>query len=215
MKRGILFSAPMILALLEGRKTQTRRIARIPRWCPPEKYVGAWKDNKPAVALYVDGRPTRRCVFPFRAGQRLWVRETWKAEPLDGTDGPGLPGSGVGIIYRADDSGINFDTPDWCSLRTLHTRWRPGIHMPRWASRITLEVEKVRLEPLQAITEEDARAEGFLSDAQVTADKADYRGLFAYDRFAFAWDEINRKRSILLDWEANPLIWALTFRRVS
>src|SRR5690606_14173331 len=124
--RPIIFSAPMVRAILEGRKTQTRR----PAW------------QAPRVFIQTDGEPPEPILVPTvwqktEPGDLLWVRETW-AE------------SAHGPVYKADVLGA--DTDGW--------GWRPSIHMPRWASRITLEVTDVRLQRLQEISEEDARAEG-------------------------------------------------------
>jgi hypothetical protein len=167
-ERPIFFSAPMVKAILEGRKTQTRRIVK----CAAPDLIDA------------DGWPLRdddgtggevRCACPYGVpGDRLWVRETL-----------GVPG-----------------------------------HMPRWASRITLELTDVRVQRLREISEEDAVAEGCVAGSSVT-----HRGTMgpfdaevtreastAREAFCALWNSINIKRA---PWHISPWVWALTFRRVT
>lgn len=141
-ERPILFSGPMVRAILEGRKTQTRRVVK-------DSTFEATKQGR----LMHEGEAAAWCPYG-QPGDRLWVRETWAH------DGPDLEtararfedalsgGETYGPYYRATESAPG----------TL--RWRPSIHMPRWASRITLEVTGVRVERLQEISEKDAQAEG-------------------------------------------------------
>lgn len=129
-------------------------------------------------------------------GDRLWVREPWT--PMDGEGGQ------VPALYRAD---YEHDRPErW--------KWRPSIHMPRWASRITLEVEAVRCERVQAISDIDIRLEG------VDCPSHDFSGGFCIGprcpdlraKFRDLWDSLNARRGY--PWEANPWAWAIAFRRV-
>lgn len=191
-ERPILFSGPMVRAILDGRKTQTRRVNRF-------------------------GVP----------GDRLWVRETWAdVEPLpsrtpayDGARFAVRPdGSSSELWYRADgEMGVT------SLLFDDGPRWRPSIHMPRWASRITLEIVDVRVERLHDITEEDARAEGVdwaspqpFGEKWDDDDREDPRevgygsGSFALDNFRRLWSSINGSES----WAANPWVWRVEFRRV-
>jgi hypothetical protein len=151
-ERPILFSAPMVRAILDGTKTQTRRIMK-----------------------------TAECKYG-KSGDRLWVRETWQEVSW--------PPTGPRFVYKADGDA----SPD---------RWRPSIHMPRWASRITLEVESVRVERLQECSEADAKAEGCspLGDDTSQAYRLGYMHL---------WGQINGPGS----WEANPWVWVITFKRI-
>ena len=197
-ERGILFSAPMVCALLAGTKTQTRRIMKdAPGGHPNDD--GYW------------GTILRRCRYGV-VGDRLWVRETWRAfeDPDSGYDY---------IRFRADDRCVLIPETKAAGDFVVgkFDRWHPAIHMPRWASRITLEVSDVRVQRLHDITEEDARAEGIiewvsddgarkhygLSDADVWETTA--RG--AYRRL---WGDINGANS----WGRNPFVWAISFRRV-
>jgi hypothetical protein len=133
----ILFSAPMVLALLDGRKTQTRRVVKLP---PGYQFDGV--RARAAVLCSLPRQPTGarvvRCPYGF-PGDRLWVRETWA--PSQGDERPWCE-------YRAD-----------CA-DPLAIKWKPGIYMPRRLSRIILEITDVRVQRLHDITEEDARAEG-------------------------------------------------------
>lgn len=173
-ERPILFSAPMVRALLDGRKTQTRRVVKPQPTATREEAIRTY--GKGGTFILEAGFFGVRCPYG-QLGDRLWVRETWGA----------CAGSPV---YRADD---NATCPDG-------GRWKPSIHMPRWASRITLEVTGVRVERLQDISEEDAIAEGV----------PEQRG----DPWAFQclWDSINGARE-RCSWAANPWVWAITFSR--
>lgn len=164
-ERPILFSAQMVRALLAGTKTQTRRALR-PQ--PVDPYTGR---DLPAGA-----RPDSLPACPYGVpGDRLWVRETWcNGMTEDGYDG---------VCYRASG--------DVC----VEGRWRPSIYMPRWASRIVLELTSVRVERLHAITPADAIAEGVSSLSA-------YRSL---------WESINGTGS----WRSNPWVWVLGLRRVT
>ncbi len=181
-ERPILMSAPMVRAILEGRKTQTRRVYK-----PRE--VDNVEDPHGALFAF----PT-----PYGSpGDRLWVRETWShdAHDLDtcrAAHEDASPGIGYGPYYRSTEV-----APD-----TL--RWKPSIFMPRWASRITLEVTEVRVQRLQEISEDDAKAEG--CEPSGSAGFATARGLYAA-----LWDSINGARA---PWPSNPWVWAITFRRL-
>lgn len=182
--RPILFSAPMVRALLAGTKTQTRRTMKEP-YGMMEICNGEWKPI-----------PTK--MFPR---DRLWVRETWSG-PYHMT---GIPPRdwlhSHPIWYWADGSP---EHGDW-------TKPKPGIHMPRWASRLTLTVTDVRVERLQDISEADARAEGivkvgrFFGLADADWDAASTES--SVDSYAALWESINGPGA----WEANPWVAAYTF----
>lgn len=233
--KPILFSAPMVRAILSGAKTQTRRVLKTPRGCPKD-YVytpGALVD--PAMGWWQDPKHDRvgwSSALPYSAGERLWVKETWADVNTE---------SGPALLYRADNH-LHFCTDDaypveyerypgclfsmWCGdlLRgELGHKWRSPRYMPRWASRITLEVETVRVERLQAITEEDAEAEGcppcqrcgdcgWINEGPDGGWQCDMPGCGDgyVDRYAVLWDQINGAGS----WDANPFVAAVTFHRV-
>ncbi len=133
-ERPIIFSTPMVRAILDGRKTMTRRVMK-PQ---PEDYP-----YHHGLAVY---RVAKKCPYGV-PGDLLWVRETWAT-----TEQAGVHPSDAEMVYRATD-------PDWETMEGW--QWRPSIFMPRWASRLTLRITSVRAERVQDITEEDARAEGF------------------------------------------------------
>lgn len=202
-ERPILFSAPMVRAILEGRKTMTRRVVKITHRTPGlalclEPKVGG---PRPLVAAEL-------CPYG-QPGDRLWVRETWgvgsRPDPWGGYEG---------IEYRADQDGLEDDellpchkvkTPDDICLSDYRSGWHPSIHMPRWASRITLEITEVRVERLQEIGEADAMAEG------VSGWVHDERCETARDGFRVLWESIHGSDS----WSANPWVWVVEFRRVT
>lgn len=166
-ERPILFSAPMIVALLDGRKTQTRRIVKLPRGFDINHYprdgcgldgVGINADFMLDLQIQTAVDDCEVHLFPCPygvVGDRLWVREAWRAHWDD---------SVISVNYRADDTVKDFYTSDLpeSSFRPsfLEWKWKPSIHMPRCASRITLEITDVRVQRLQDISEEDAIAEG-------------------------------------------------------
>ena len=208
----ILFSAPMVLALLEGRKTQTRRVITRRNslssigWDRLDFTKPAYIDdsyNPPCAMVKIAGpEGTSHRVFSrYEVGDRLWVRETWglphnnqASEMLDHRD----------LVYRADGD---------VEFREYGLRWRPSIHMPRWASRITLEVTDVRVQRVQEISDEDVVAEGVDIGKQPYPIDAPYLRDFDIDfevAFRELWDSINAKRGY--GWDTNPLVWALTFK---
>lgn len=207
-ERPILFSAEMVRAILRERKTQTRRViipqpAHRPMFCP---YVaGGWS------ACADDGHSCTCVSCPNRygfPGGQLWVREAWleldrghyrQTGPRDKL----VPGQyGLcrnGVAYRADCDA------DSDAIRAAYGyKWRPSIHMPRWASRITLEVTEVRAQKLQEISAADAEAEGV--DAIPSAPAS----LSHRTAFAGLWNKINAKRGH--SWEIDPWVWAITFK---
>ena len=178
-ERPILFSGPMVRAILDGSKTQTRRVAKE-------------FDEMPNLDGILQRFPRQNGCRHGSPGDRLWVRETWAHE----RDGTGCPDD-TGVLYRATD-------PGWDDEGT-GLRWRPSIYMPRWASRITLEITAVRVERLQSISEADARAEGVTPNA--FEQTSDNWGGVLYRRL---WEQINGPGS----WHANPWVWAITFQRL-
>lgn len=194
--RPILFSGPMVRAILAGTKTQTRRIVDVKRGA-----IVAMQISEPTTVETRDRQriPIREAAHlcPYGApGDRLWVRETWA--PADGRY------SAVPVVYRADGGAQPADDD----------RWRPSIFMPRWASRLTLDVVSVRVERLHEISEGDARAEGVTlgepMPAKINGERGVVRFYEARAAFACLWDAINGKRA---PWLSNPWVWVVTFRR--
>ncbi len=194
----ILFSAPMVRAILAGTKTQTRRPLSYQPTSAPEVYR-AHKDRaltRPVIAAtWIKDGESHCCPCPFGVpGDRLWVRETfcddWHME------------RGV-IEYRADGE-LDSDMFD------AGCTWRPSIHMPRWASRITLEVTGVRVEELQEISYEDAKAEGvefWRNNGSLTELPPCSQHRYEFEDL---WTSINGADS----WNANPWVWVVSFRRL-
>lgn len=221
-ERPILFSGPMVHALLAGTKTQTRRLVRLP---PSSRLVARIVPSDGGLDLWdAEGDDGLGLVWHSiecphgRPGHRLWVRETW-AEREHSVNG--VPMDSSTVYYKATDERVA-------------TRWRPSIFMPRRASRIALEVTEVRVQRLQEISAEDAKAEGVLLTVRKVSEThgapllcisaSPYPSEFKpgtrpedwtpgdYWRHAYAilWDSINGKRA---RWTSNPWVWAITFRR--
>lgn len=194
--RPILFSGPMVNAILHGLKTQTRRLVKP---IPPPWIDELHGDELSKRAPYdIEDDDQRVCGwgfqddhdqhyrFPYgKIGDQLWVRETF-AVCADSN-----------IFYKADGK------PDpWDGVK-----WKPSIHMPRLASRITLEITDVRVERLNDITDADALAEGVANERQ--RDSTWYAGK-AVSMFRDLWESINGEDS----WNQNPWVWAITFKRI-
>lgn len=215
-ERPILFTGPMVRALLDGSKTQTRRALRH----QPDYPIQIATDPHTNRFQYSGREPitqaTLLCECPYgQPGDRVWVRETWLEDPEDDgtwhyTQYMGCKGSPLSEIPK------KFQKPKFCIYREGWSGhdliWRPSIHMPRWASRILLEITGVRVERLQDIGEADARAEG------VTIEDRHMRGYCAGEflppsirAYRELWEGINGAGS----WDANPWVWVIEFRRIA
>ena len=227
-ERPIIFSAPMVRALLSGEKTQTRRVVKLPHSNP----LGQWEtllwggqdggrtkdgDTMPAQMAIGHSRTGDILLCSYgQPGDRLWVRE---AHYL--TDN----GDQEYAVYATDSEAVrehltSIDRlpPDFpAEVKAQHRKLRPSIHMPRWASRITLEVTGVRVERLNDISEADALAEGI---QRYTGSLRWVRYLDAItgeachntaaEAFKALWIGINGQES----WDANPWVWAIKFKRI-
>jgi len=250
-ERPILFSAPMVRAIMDGRKTQTRRVVK------PQPHED-WKlkscgiltceaHSLHAEQVAIFDRPdglNQPYKFPYgQPGDQLWVREAWRigawdenrpAFALDYCDGaskewievPDAMGDDGELFDRiwqqsSDDAAKALGIQDRYQWEPGQSpcRWRPSIHMPRWASRIQLEITVIRVERLQDISEADALAEGIQAysdgtyrDYNVPDDKVFDHYTFAspVDSYRTLWDTINGPGS----WEANPWVWVIEFRRI-
>ena len=205
-ERPLPFSAPMVRALLAGTKTQTRRPLKVqPIGAPHAGKASLTKSMSQPVfyamweAPAADGSTC--CICPYGVpGDRLWVREAWRAcRDLDKTPPRDIePGSS-----------IEFEATKRSYAEVgLVGKLRPGMFMPRWASRITLEITGVRVERLQDISEADALAEG-IERHDVLTDGNAPPGFHAYT-YSRVWEQINGADS----WSANPWVWVVEFRRV-
>lgn len=192
MDKPILFSAPMVRAILDGRKTQTRRVIKQ----QPGQVTPAGRP------LFFQHGETGRRVSPTcpygEAGDLLWVRETHHLSHRNA------------VTYRAD-FGFNPFSEDECGEdhSMVGEKWKPSIFMPRWASRITLEIIGVRVERLHAISREDIRAEGV--DLPFSPRFAPEDGISElHKEWRHLWQSINGSES----WEANPWVWVVEFRPI-
>lgn len=226
-ERPILFSPPMVRALLEGRKTQTRRALK-PEAASRLMCVGCGvseRDFKDDKCVCGNGGASLKWVpvgpMRFRVGDRLWVREAWRTFVSLNDDPPSqlLNGNrGAGIRFEADGRTLSVSkdgTPQYQHDAdpvglSAYGRQRAGMHLPRWGSRLTLDVTDVRVQRLQEISEADALAEGagkpytgdgdapYTERAVNVTSKMQYRNL---------WNAINGAGS----WDTNPVVVALTF----
>jgi hypothetical protein len=212
-ERPIIFSAPMVKAILSGAKTQTRRLIK------PQP-VGGVNFAQDSATAYFDGI-YKACPYG-KVGDRLWVREKFSFD-RDYDDEP------ISAFDR--ENSIWWSTGD-CEkyLSSKQGKWRPSIHMPRWASRLTLEITEIRVERLQEISVEDAKAEGFEDSEPVTKLDIEHTceefgeqsvecklartfgvGHFtAKVPFIDAWVKMHGIES----WSSNPWVWCVSFRRV-
>lgn len=211
-ERPILFNVPMVRAIMNGTKTQTRRVVK---YQAPDLVDD---DGWPLVDRSIDGIGEVRAACPYgQPGDRLWLQETWMPDaPRDGTWEDvaffGCKGSPLSMIpaqYRTPEHVIHRASWDGHDM----VGWKPSIHMPRWASRITLEVTGVRVERLQDISEADALSEGIARHADGNGFHTEDGWHYSADpreSFASLWEYINGHDS----WDANPWVWAVEFRRI-
>ncbi len=197
-ERPILFSGPMVRAILDGRKTQTRRVVKCPKVLDAMNEVGSW-DGPGDVDAWIRSR----CPYGV-PGDTLWVRETWGLHDTEPSDGP----ERAHVYYRATDG-------DRHDLR--YQLWRPSIHMPRWACRLTLAVKAVRVERLQEIGRDGRKAEHVMAEGLVPDDWKHHIEWFHPDdcpaiQFGQLWDSINGKRH---PWASNPWVWVVEFEPTS
>ena len=203
-ERPILFSGEMVRAILDGRKTQTRRVVK---GIKPNESIGRVGDVWEVASHIpgVDGEPQYHLNCPYGAvGDRLWVREAWSGLHAFRDTPPSERKSfvGDGVPYLHDEVWY------WADGDPEFGDWeppRPSIHMPRWGSRIDLEITEVRVERLQDISEEDAKAEGCNSYPETDT----YGGSDAGDEFRSLWNSINADRGFC--WDANPWVWVVSF----
>lgn len=206
-ERPILFSGEMARAILEGRKTVTRRVLKLK--VKPQDYFEAkaiypdgggnwiaWETDEPGLAEFTKKAYPNGEGFPCpygKPGDRLWVRETWRP---------------CKVPQHGDSQCVEYRATDYCKaghLTTLNrTGWKPSIFMPRWASRLTLEITEVRVERLARISEADCLAEG------INLEEADRTYASAVAAFAGLWDSINGRGNFY----NNPWVWVISFRKV-
>ncbi|WLW59870.1 hypothetical protein RA224_21885 [Achromobacter aegrifaciens] len=203
----ILFTGPMVRAILAGNKLQTRRMKALEYFSRPENDPDGWWcariSDGYAYMVYKQSPHERAVRCPYgQPGDRLWVRETWAF--------------GIhAMAARRDDEGPFVYAADGTTQGRLGDRWRPSIHMPRHASRLMLEITGVRVERLNDISEADARAEGcpFTWDGkQYEPPPPEVDSWQGYGRASFSllWSQINGPDS----WTTNPWVWVVEFEQV-
>ncbi len=222
-ERPILFSGPMVRAILDGQKTVTRRAVKTqPR---SKGDIGSYGVGQPFIRHPDPTKRNPECPYG-RPGDRLWVRETWGVishtwnEHGDMVDWvPDRPATAIRelpfgrgyysghVIYAAD--GANEWAGDDDGGGEPRSAWHPSIHMPRLASRILLEVTSIRVERLQDITEAQAKAEGVLSCERDIDEEGN--GYSPLELFGGLWTMIHGTES----WHANPWVWVVEFKRVT
>ncbi|MDD1850585.1 hypothetical protein ACNPB1_19830 [Klebsiella pneumoniae] len=210
-ERGMIFNGEMVRAILDGRKTQTRRIIKdctvgrdqISKFIQIEKkFIGCYPEDVPELI--------RECCPYGVPGDRIWVREAFRVHSR-ATDVATL-------VYKASERNSWTEQTHRvpvavCNKPATPEKWTPSLHMPRWASRILLEITDVRVEQLNAISQEDAQAEGMeLTGWRPTYSAPDSGGevMTPYDNFAELWSSIYGADS----WRANPWVWVIEFKRV-
>ncbi|MGA4566962.1 hypothetical protein ACK6TZ_18615 [Enterobacter hormaechei] len=217
-ERGMIFNSDMVRAILDVRKTQKRRIIKdctvgrdpISKFIQiGKKFIGCYPEDVPELI--------RECCPYGVPGDRIWVRETFQGPLFDFEQME---------AYQEDSS--KFKKPEFCVYKAdgkpapeffdaddnLHCGWRPSIHMPRWASRITLEITDVRVEQLKSISEEEARSEG-VAQLREGFWKHYQPGwtqhqLSARGSFATLWESIYG----FGEWDRNPWVWVIEFKRI-
>lgn len=229
-ERGMIFNAEMVRAILNGSKTQTRRVADVGRERGFNVPVVFGKEGRVSSVYFTPG--VARCCPFGDVGDRIWVRETWGvvSHELDEDgriadwipDRPATPiqempfGNGYysgHAIYAADGA---FTWGDEDGYEDERSCWHPSIHMPRAASRISLEITAVRVERLNAISEEDAKSEGVTPAGNLLPEHPGTyltpTGDFATAEVAFQrlWESIYGEEG----WQSNPWVWVIEFKRV-
>ncbi len=222
----ILFTGASVRAILDGSKTQTRRVVKAPDWWEGHLHHAGVYDVEPPhtkrgyhdILCARSGSPQKTCPYG-EPGEAMWVRETWRVEAAarGGTERSGYRyqvAAGYRAASRYTETCIPFGTAtegQWrqaCHYYDKPGGWCPSIFMPKWACRLRLTVEGVRVERVQDISEEDAHAEGCSGGALIYPEER-----VTYHRGAFKrlWNSINAKRGY--SFEATPWVWAVTFRK--
>ena len=207
MIKPALFNTDMVRAILEGRKTVTRRVVKPQPSSSYELVRGMYRDGNGRLCAVFHSSEDIKSVYPnYDRGDILWVRETWNCLPIPEP----LRGTNKTYWYKADGA----EPGD---------KWRPSIHMPREAARIFLRVTDVRVERLQEITAEGALGEG--TDVKFPEPKPSYISLAytemrlkpaARQSFSKLWDSTIKPKDLsAYGWDANPWVWVIEFERIS
>lgn len=194
--KPILFNTEMVRAILDGRKTVTRRVIR---WDKADNALSC-PDRRKNIEIPDDKIIERLCGAPYCMADILYVRETWTILPV--TPGDNFRPSGV-YYYKADGD----MRPD----RFRDNGWHPSIHMPKEAARIFLRVQDVHVERVQEITGAECVREGIPQESLKEVGEA-----FTVGQFADLWDStVKPSDRALYGWDANPWVWVIDFERIS
>lgn len=207
-ERPILFSTPMVQAILAGNKTQTRRIVKkAPTTEINHRLITLdngwnWQVDQQGVVPTMHREIDNPMVCPYgQIGDQFWVRESWYQK---GTVGRSYPDDDEYQFFGHKQAAYvaDGDAPkDWT------VRKRPSIHMPRWASRLQLEITNIRVERLKDISSEDAKAEGFDYSTHPSAIEMGY-AIGAKTNFRITWEQIYGQN----EWNRNPWVWVVEFK---
>ena len=206
--KPIIFNTEMVQAIMDGRKTMTRRVIK------PQPAIMA---NSKPLDGYSDSMIKAAGDFPtpkYKPGDVLWVRETWRSTDFEYHDGKWT----ASIQYKDLNKGprvswwdnTDVGEPDDCIYSK--TGWRPSIHMPRSAARLFLKVTDVRVERVQDISTSDCEREGITSDIERFNGHMIPHHDWIVGEFSKLWDSINAKRGY--GWDSNPWVWVYSFKRI-
>lgn len=211
--KPIIFSTPMVQAILDGRKTMTRRVIKpqtVTRNTPGGMMVESLDDfmhrNKKDFELMA------ACAAPYQPGDILWVRETWLREDCT-PDCAGREDENECPFNRVGNACYGYKA-QYLTGGDIFIKWRPSIHMPKEAARIFLRVTYVRVEQVQDITEADADAEGaafYSPKFKTDVATIPWRMTTSRTKFCALWDSIYAKRGY--GWDSNPWVWVIEFER--
>lgn len=207
-EKPILFQGEMIRAILDGRKTQTRRIIK-PQPHPQFLARGVWSvvpqwPHQDGVRWFMKDGCSELVKCPHgKPGDELWVRETWGLFPhYESWRLDEVPKDDA-VLYRAANPALKTEAK---------MRWKPSIHMPRWASRIQLKITDIQVEQVQEISERDAEAEG-IDPSGTSCGVCGEPYPSCVDAFKCLWETINGKREGR-SWDDNPWVWKVSFKRI-
>lgn len=226
-ERPILFNGEMVRAILDGRKTQTRRVVKPQIGTDPcDKFVHVevtvtdgwyyWWDYICGPGSYDVDQAYHHIKCPYgEPGDHLYVRETWCPQAFNGVDGYVGYRADRKVFVKSTYGGMHEAARHLLDTQDSPIKWKPSIHMPRWASRITLEITDVRVERVQDISGQDAFWEGcnVYNPADDRIDHIGHHPSYSIGEFKSLWNSTNEKRGY--GWDVNPWVWVIEFKRLA